>query len=115
MKTGKKNTNEFEQFLRQELGKAHEPSPDFVDKVMSKVETIKIEQPKVKYLSAIFKVAAACAIVISLSNALILLSTSNGINTVENDWVSVYEQTSPTNWYDYYEDDTFFANNQTFN
>ncbi|MCT4590974.1 MAG: hypothetical protein N4A71_24330 [Carboxylicivirga sp.] len=114
MNTDNKNHSSFDQFLRQELSKTHEPSPNFVDQVMDKVEAIQREHPKVKYLGLFFKVAAACAIIISLTNALILLSNNTG-NTNDNDWSSVYEQSAPANWYDYYEDETFLANNQTIN
>jgi len=111
MRENKKHTENIDQQIRQLLDNNYEPSANFVDKVMEQIDNLETTKPAAKYLKISFQAVAACAIVIFFTNALILLSSSASVQN-ENDWATVYEQTSTSNWYEYYYDETLTADNQ---
>ncbi|MCG8582067.1 MAG: hypothetical protein MI866_19230 [Bacteroidales bacterium] len=115
MKNNEKHIVDIDQMLRQVSVDDYEPSPGFVDNVMTKISDVEQKKSPNKYLRIGFQLAAACAIVVFITNAFIILS-SIGVNDSEaNDWASVYETSNTANWFDYENDDTFLANNQINN
>ncbi len=115
MKENKKHIEDFEELINQSWVNSYEPSDSFVDEVMRKVAKTDMIKPVGKYLKIMFQVAAASAIIMFITNLLILISSTQNNSTNESDWTTVYELGSKANWYEYYNDDTFIANNQTFN
>ncbi len=113
MKENRKHIEDIEQLLNQTLVNSYEPSASFVDKVMERVESMNIEQPASKVIKMMLQVAAASAIIVFITNVLILISSSQNASTTDNDWATVYEYGTTSNWYDYNAEDTFIANNQT--
>jgi len=114
MKRKEKHIQDIDRLINEPLVNDYEPSFDFVDKVMTKVEELKPTNPIGKVVQISFRIAAAVAIVFFLSNGFILLSSlsrSSG-QQVANDWTGIYEQNNAANWYDYYNNELFLADNE---
>ncbi|MBK3519290.1 hypothetical protein [Carboxylicivirga marina] len=113
MRNNKKHIVDIDQMLRQTSVDNYEPSIDFVDKVMAQIDTQKQIKPQSKYIKLGFQLAAACALIIFITNVFVFLSSASTSENADNEWTSLYESNSPTNWYDYNNDDLFLANHQT--
>ncbi len=113
MKENNKHMEDIDQLLRQTLVTTYEPSVGFVDNVMGQVEAMAAERPASKVIKMMLQLAAASAILVFITNLFILISSSHSATVPENDWTTVYEYGSTSNWYDYNSEDTFIANNQT--
>lgn len=114
MKRKEKHIRDIDRLIDEPLVKSYEPSFDFADKVMAKVEELNGTKPIGKAIQISFRVAAAVAVLFFLSNGLILLSSlSNSSNQqTANEWGGIYEQNSSASWYDYYDDELFLADNE---
>ncbi|MCU4157624.1 hypothetical protein J1N10_16730 [Carboxylicivirga sp. A043] len=113
MKDNEKHIIDVDQILRQVSVNDYEPSPGFVNDLMSRIENLdEVKKPN-RFLRIGFQLAAACAILVFITNAFIILSSLGFNNSETSDWASVYETKSTANWFDYDNDDTFLANNQT--
>jgi hypothetical protein len=114
MKEQRKHIEDFDLQTIQSWVNNYEPSRNFVDNVMNRVAVINESKHVAKYVKVLFQLAAASAIIIFITNLFILISSTQQPNTLESDWTTVYELNSSANWYEYYNDETFIANNQTF-
>ncbi|WP_430815014.1 hypothetical protein [Carboxylicivirga sp. RSCT41] len=112
MKNNEKHIIDVDQMLRQVSVDDYKPSPGFVDDVMTKIAGIEQHKSPNKYLRIGFQLAAACAILVFITNAFVILNSLGVNDTDTNDWTSVYETSNSANWFDYENDDTFLANNQ---
>jgi hypothetical protein len=115
MKNNEKHTIDIDQMLRQVSVDDYEPSTGFVDNVMTRINAIEPIKSPNKYIKNGFQLAAACAIIVFITNAFIILSSFGTNNSETNDWAAVYETSTTANWFDYDNDDTFLATNQTTN
>lgn len=113
MKKREIHSKDIDQYLNQKLINTYEPSAGFVDDVMRKVADIDIIQPASRYIKVLFQVAAAVAIAVFITNIFILVTSTQNTTESTNDWTSVYELGTSTNWYEYYDNETYIANNQT--
>jgi len=113
MKRKEKHIQDIDQLLNKQLVNNYEPSFNFVDNVMLKVEELNVNKPVGKVLQIVFRMAAAVAVVFFLSNVFIMLSSMGNSSNQQTatDWTGIYEQKSSASWYDYYNDDLFLADN----
>ena len=77
----------------------YEPSADFVDSLMDRIETIEVNQSR--SYSLLFKTAAAIAVLFLLANLSVLLFNNSSTTSpdIMDEWVGLYQQDSGDSWY----------------
>lgn len=114
MKNEDKYIDEIDALINEPLKMEYEPSICFVDDVMAQIEKTEKSRPISKILQFSFSAAASVAIVFFLTNLYVILSYSGSDSSaVADDWSGIYEQSNTANWYDYYSDEIFVANNDS--
>ncbi len=114
MERKEKHIQDIDWLINEPLVNDYEPSFDFIDQVMIKVEELNPTKTVGKVVQISFRVVAAVAVIIFFINGLILLTALAGSSKeqVINDWTGIYEQNNAANWYDYSNNELFLADNE---
>ncbi|GEM_PF-4556570 len=112
MKNKQKHTDEVDKLINLDRINNYQPSADFVNRVMADITSSEIIKPAGKFIKVAFTAVAAVALVFFVTNALIVF-TNIGSSTENSEWSEVYTIQNQTNWYDYYNNELFIADNQT--
>lgn len=94
------NMNKIDDIINSDMGhNKYEPSSDFVNNLMDRVETI--EMGKSRSFSLLFISAAAVAVLFLLTNVSVILFNNNtAVSTdIMDEWVGLYQQDAGESWY----------------
>ncbi|MCU4177378.1 hypothetical protein [Carboxylicivirga sp. N1Y90] len=100
MKKEDLNMDKIDDIINLDRGHSkYEPSSDYVDSLMDKIETIDLDRSR--SFSLLFISAAAVAILFLLTNVSVILFNSNSSISTEimDEWAGLYQQDAGESWY----------------